>query len=156
MGLLLEADEGAPGRTVFAGIIRNGCSLDPNNEAGLKLECVKVLLQTGQADDDVRGIAVAMDPKNVLGLNEQVVLGKLGTVRDDVTAGAAVDALLSFQGLGQVHDSKAIQQAALMAASWCNSERLLNQPERAKQLAAWAKSLGDIPENWREMIEGLG
>jgi thioredoxin-related protein len=155
MMILTESDEGAPGRTVFAGIIRKGYEIDPENASGLKLACVETLLANGQADSDDLGLAAKMDTENELGLLEKVVLGKLDSVRDDSSAAAAVLSLVNFQSIGKVHDSGKIQEAALMAAFWCNSERMLNEPEKAKSLAKWAKTLGEIPKDFQELVEEL-
>ncbi|HBF23232.1 MAG TPA: hypothetical protein DDW23_05375 [Planctomycetes bacterium] len=151
----LLGNPGDIGRTVFASVVREGFVLDPNNESGLKAECLKSLLAAGQADVVERALAFEMDPKNEMGLNEQVVLGQFQTVRDQETATAAVDSLVSLKGLGKVHGAEEVQEAALMAAYWCNAEQMLNQPETAKSLLAWAKSLGPVPEQFNGLVEEI-
>ncbi len=96
-----------------------------------------------------------LDPGNVKGLFESVVLNQLASVTDDESARAAVEKLFALQALKRVHDAGEVQGAALMAATWCNSERMLNEPEKAKSLAKWAKTLGEIPKDFQELVEEL-
>jgi len=153
--LLAEADDGDPGKTVLAGVVRRGFELDPVNASGLKLTCLQTLQASGQLREEGRQMYLDLDPGNVKGLFESVVLNQLASVTDDESARAAVEKLFALQALKRVHDAGEVQGAALMAATWCNSERMLNEPEKAKSLAKWAKTLGEIPKDFQELVEEL-
>ena len=157
IGLLAEAEEGAPGVDVIAGVARKAYELDPENKSGLKKEALASLLASGVAEAQEFELAVAMDPKNADGLHEKAVAAQGGMVSDKDAAEAFVTQLLAFHKLGKVHDKEAIGGLALSAGMWCMNENLLNQPENGKALLKWADELGQIPDEIKKQLnEQLG
>ena len=157
IGLLAEAEDGAPGVDVIAGVARKAYELDPKNEAGLKKEAVASLLASGVAEAKEFELAVAMDPKNADGLHEKAVAAQGSMVADKDAATAFVSQLLAFKKLGKVHDQETIGGLAFSAGMWCMNEQLLNQPENGKVLLKWADALGQIPDEMKKQLnEQLG
>lgn len=151
--LLVGAVEGASGTEEVAVVVRYAFDLDPKNEKGLKKKALEALFKGGVAQPDEVEMAFELDPQNESGLLEQAALSRFAGVRDDTTAGAAVEGFLALIATGKVHDKESLQDAAYSATMWCKSEELLNRPEDAKTIYAFAKTLGgEIPEQVRKAM----
>lgn len=157
IGLLQEAEDGAPGLSVIASVARKAYELDPKNKSGLKKEALVGLLNSGVAEEQEFKLAIAMDPKNEEGLHEQVIVAQGQSVSDKDGASAFVEALIAFKKLEKVHDQEMVGSLALSAGMWCMNENLLNRPEDGKSLLKWADAMGQIPAEMKEQItEQLG
>ena len=150
-GLLANLD-GAPGAETLSAIVREGFKLDPENKSGLKIDGLKALLKSGQANDADLAMATEMDPANEHGLMESVVASAMNGLAslDDLEAFLeSADALFAT---GKVHNKEMVSDFWLNAAYFCH--KYLEKPAEAKVWAQRAKDLG-VSEDGMEIINEI-
>ena len=152
--LLGEGTEGAAGADVIASVVRKAHELDPKNEKGLLKDALLALFKAGVAEGADFEAAMTLDPKNEAGLMEQAVLGRFNLVQDEESATAAVNGLLALVAIGKFQDKEALARPTYNAILWCKNAELLNRPDDAKTLFTFAESLGEVPKNVRDAMQG--
>jgi thioredoxin-related protein len=154
IAMLADMDGRSPGVSIVVEIASEGLVLDPDNEAGMKLDAIKALLASGQADADVLAAARAMDSDNQQGLLEQSVEMQVQGVNSAETALAAVEAIEALMELEVIHDVVSVKSMAATAALWC--EGPLEDHDRAVVLANQALAMeGEINERMQEQLDTI-
>ncbi len=152
--MLEGMDADSTGVSIVADMVMQALKMDPENKAGMKLKAVKALLASGQANDEIFGLARKMDPKNEKGLLEKVVQAKFSVVRDEASAKAAIDEIEALVKLGKFHDAAEVKSMATMAAIWCDGP--LEDKERAVALATQAKAIeAELDPRMQEMLDKI-
>jgi thioredoxin-related protein len=134
----------SPLATIRVGPVKAAMETDPENKAGVAAKAAAALMKAGAADASVLAAAEKFDPKNELGLLEQVVAAKAQTLRsiEDVKAYvASADALFA---LGEPKDKKTAKHIAANAMFMCHQH--LKDEAKAKVYAQKVKDFG-IEEN---------
>lgn len=136
--------EGASSLKTLAEVVRQGLVLDPENKSGLKLASLTALLESGTADVGEGQLALSMDPKNELGLYEQVVAKEYEQIQDEEGMNNFLAHAQALYDSGKVHDPEKVAMAFAVAAYMLVNER--DDAEKAKVFAAKALELGHLPD----------
>lgn len=153
LDMLATFEEGAIGGATLATLVRKAYAIDPENEAGLKLKALKLLLEKGYGDAADLKLAKSMDPKNENGLFERVIFAGASKVQDDTTANAFVDEFKAFLDLGAISDKTRVQELCAATAGWC--DRMLDRPEDAVLLAKKAQELGELEGRMKAAVDAI-
>lgn len=148
--------EAIPAGAPFAPQLKDSVSwaieADKDNAKGAKARAVKALLIAGLGDAATADMALELDPKNEQGMLDHVAKSKVMSVRDDVTARAALAMIERVDALG-FKDKVVAFELHLQAAQWCAGP--LNDAEGKVKFATRAKEIGSDDEAKLKMLESL-
>jgi thioredoxin-related protein len=133
-------------------IVMAAFAADPENKRGLRLKAAGALLKTGMADATVSAEGKKLDPKNDLGLLELVIQNQFQSVRDQVTAEAAVAALAELDGK-TFKDKEIGFRLYFTAARWCAGP--LKNNENAVKFAELAIAVGSDEQAQIDFLKQL-
>jgi thiol-disulfide isomerase/thioredoxin len=152
--VLGAAVEGAAGANVVAKIVRHAFELDPQNEAGHKVKALAALVKVGAVEAGDLELADELDPKNEHGALEYALAQRIMSVEDEASATAVADRALAFAKLAaEVNDKEALQRPLLSVIYWCHNPGMLNRVEDGKTLLAYARELGEVPQDLLDAIK---
>ncbi len=155
-GRALAAFEGysaeSVGADVLVPVITSALDFDADNAMGLKMAATKALLTAGKADAGVLTAARELDPKNVEGLFERVVIAEINGARsvDDIAVGMAH--LLDLDKMG-IQDAEVAQELYFYGALY--NWRYLEEPDSARMFALKLEALKPQNPNAQRLLEDL-
>lgn len=129
-------EPGAASGARLAKILREGFTLDPKDEKGLKSRLLGALLTAGHADEGVAAEARALDPKNEKQLLEKVVNFEITLVDSEEGVKSALASIEALEATGNWKDAASRAIPLANAAFWC--KQVLKDDEKAK---VWARKL---------------
>lgn len=153
---IANVPEGASSLKTLAEVVRQGLALDPENKSGLKLASLSALIKSGGSSAGENELALSMDPKNELGLYEQVVAKEFEGNQDPDGMDKFLAHVQVLYDCGKIHEPAKVSMAFAVAAYVLVNER--DDTEKAKIFAAKALELGGLPEYvvtiMEEMVNG--
>ncbi|MEZ5964236.1 MAG: thioredoxin family protein [Planctomycetota bacterium] len=139
-----------PGVEKLAAVVKEAAD---STDAGVSERAITALVKAGQADEDIKSKAVALDPENEKGIYELVVLARMQGVRDDTAAKAFLADLDKLVAAG-IKNKETATGMLFNAMRW--SQGPLKDKEGAKKWAtALKKHVEGTPEadKFAKMIE---
>ncbi|QDU66371.1 thioredoxin family protein [Engelhardtia mirabilis] len=150
--LLAELDGDSPFVSRVTPIVRQAFTIDAANEAGLKLRALSALLEAGVYDDEIKGIAIELDPRNAEGLIEKALVAQMRSVASQDAALAFVESIAVLDGL-ELHDAEDAFMLYGNAASW--GSRFGEDAEAAAKYARKALAIGNEDPGYAGFIDAL-
>lgn len=139
LGLLKRSSATRVGRRYLLAGAR--LALGDDFPIALRARSLDTLLEVGELDEELFGIAIAMDPKGKLGLQEHALRLLVEAVTDKAAARAAMPRIAAFHALGvHVHADRASHVLAL-GAFWAKT--ILEDQTLAKTYAQSGLRIGN-------------
>lgn len=148
--LLEGLSAGSPFAEGMAEIARWGFEADAKNERGARLRSAAALLAVGLQEDEHVEFVEANDPRNEAGYLEMVAVARMGEVRDDASARAAVAMVQRVNELG-FKDKELAFDLNFQIVRWAMGP--LQDPEVARAHAQVCKEIGTKDAAAMKMIE---
>ncbi|MCH2113242.1 MAG: thioredoxin family protein [Planctomycetes bacterium] len=135
---LARMESGSVGTSTIGGVVRHGLTMGGED---LAMSSLMALLDAGIMDDEIKGFAKKMDPKNEQGILEKIVQAQCAAVGSLEDVKGAVEAILELDTLGGPKDRSIAAELYTNGAFWAH--RFTEQPDVAKKFAQKAKLLAD-------------
>ena len=150
--LLMEMKDSVVARPL-AGILRDGFAWDPKDQHGLKIPSLMALLQSDNAGAAELEMAAAEDAANEHGLLEYVVAGTMNQLENEEQLSGFLTEAEALHKTGIVHDTELVGFLWVNSAYFCH--KFLDRPEEAVRWAKRAQELGELDEDYQEILDEI-